>query len=80
MADKTTWVKIRDERQLSWHALRAFTADELEAMGARLGSIGTRDGRWITSIPCPTVDDLPLGDHSCETCLRLLKWDEEQGA
>jgi len=37
----------------------------------------TRCGR-LYAIPSPTVDDLPLGAKSCETCLRLHERDEER--
>jgi hypothetical protein len=37
----------------------------------------TRCGR-LYAIPSPTVDDLPLGERSCETCLRLHERDQER--
>ena len=37
----------------------------------------TRCGR-VFMIPSPTADDLPLGERSCETCLRLMAWDQEK--
>jgi hypothetical protein len=36
----------------------------------------TRCGRLYV-IPSPTVDDLPLGERSCESCARLLIHDQE---
>jgi hypothetical protein len=64
-----SWVLIR-----SWHAISFFD---------RGGAARTRCGRrvavqgTITSGPGgpsevrPTADELPLGEKSCETCLRL---------
>jgi hypothetical protein len=37
----------------------------------------TRCGR-LYAIPSPTVDDLPLDERSCESCLRLHERDEER--
>jgi hypothetical protein len=39
----------------------------------------TRCGR-LYAIPSPTVDDLPLGAKSCETCLRLVARDAERAS
>jgi hypothetical protein len=59
-----TWVRL-----VAWHALRP----------TRSLTVGhTRCGRAFV-IPSPTAPELPLGERSCESCLRLLAWDEEQG-
>jgi hypothetical protein len=70
-----SYVKIR-----SWHAITFFD---------RGGAARTRCGRrvavqgTITSGPGgptevrATADELPLGDKSCETCLRLRAKDVE---
>ena len=39
----------------------------------------TRCGR-LYAIPSPTVDDLPLGAKSCETCCRLVLHGQERAA
>jgi hypothetical protein len=64
----TLWVKIRDVLLLSWHAVVAVN--------------GTRCGRKaegsIEDVLSRTVTDLPLGEKSCETCLRLVAHDQEK--
>ena len=37
----------------------------------------TRCGRMVPT-DAPTSDSLPLGERSCETCLRLARRDEER--
>ena len=37
----------------------------------------TRCGR-VFVVPSPTADDLPMGERSCETCLRLTAHDAEK--
>jgi len=61
--DTILWAKLRDDPRLSWHIV------------GRGGA--TRCGRWIP-VPSPSADDLPMGEKSCETCLRLTAWDAER--
>lgn len=67
-------------RMGSWHTL---------AMTFRSGAVKTRCGRTarvagtivtapgIPSRVSPTSDALPLGERSCESCLRLTAHDQE---
>jgi hypothetical protein len=52
----------------SWHVI------------ARVDDRGwwTRCGRVVTNEPTPASDQLPLGEKSCETCLRLSTHDEDR--
>jgi hypothetical protein len=60
----------------SWHQL------EIEAPAATGGDTSsalvalTRCGREVPG-DAPTSPTLPLGEPSCETCLRLVRHDEE---
>ena len=54
---------IKRRTHLSWHL-------------AREGNHATRCGLWVET-PI-TADDLPLGEKSCETCLRLVEHDAEK--
>jgi hypothetical protein len=63
--DTTVWTKLRDSPRLSWHIVGRV----------RFGA--TRCGRWIP-VPSPSANDLPMGEKSCETCLRLTAWDAER--
>lgn len=58
------WFKL-----LSWHAYR-YTS--------RSGRYIARCGRWTNSREPELRNVLPLGEHSCETCLRLLAHDAEK--
>lgn len=62
--DRTTWAKLHVGRRLSWHVESA--PDE------------TRCGRWLDA-DAPRSDDLPIGEKSCESCLRLVARDQERG-
>jgi hypothetical protein len=57
------WARLR-----SWHSIRTYT---------RVGSILTRCGRLIGP-DHQIVDVLPLGERSCESCLRLVAHDGER--
>lgn len=61
--DRTTWAKLHGGKRLSWHV-------ETDP-GA------TRCGRWLLA-DAPRANDLPLGDRSCESCLRLVARDQER--
>jgi hypothetical protein len=52
----------------SWHTI------------ARVDDAGwwTRCGRLVTTQKVPASDHLPLGEKSCETCLRLSRADEDR--
>lgn len=63
MADATLWVKLRNIPGLSWHIV---------------GKGGfTRCGRTFL-VGVPTALDLPMGEKSCKTCLRLTEHDHEK--
>lgn len=51
----------------SWHTY-AFTS--------RGGLHKTRCGLWLPGT-APTSDTLPMDERSCESCLRLAVWDEQ---
>jgi hypothetical protein len=57
-----SYVRIR-----SWHRV---------APVSRGGLPKTRCGRWA-DLAAPVSDELPIGEKSCETCLRLHARDEE---
>ena len=59
----TLWVKLRNVPELSWHVV---------------GKGGyTRCGRPFLA-PSPSTFDLPMGEKSCESCLRLIEHDKEK--
>lgn len=55
-------------RIVSWHSI------------ARVDAAGwhTRCGRVVTTEDAPASDTLPLGEPTCETCLRLTIHDKDQ--
>jgi hypothetical protein len=59
------WVRMRPG--LSWHAV----------VLSRSLDFRTRCGRRVPR-PASMTIDLPMGEPSCETCLRYLKLDEER--
>ena len=61
--DATIWVKLRDAKRLSWHNL--------------FREVWTRCG-LLPDVDAPRADDLPLGEKSCESCLRLVARDAER--
>jgi hypothetical protein len=50
-------------RIISWHVVWID-----RSLGT---SIRTRCGRFVPKRPAEFIEELPLGDKSCETCLRL---------
>lgn len=61
--DTTGWIKLRPDKRLSWHIV-------FREVWSRCG--------FFFSAAAPRADDLPLGEKSCETCLRLAAWDAER--
>ncbi len=70
--DATRWVKLHDAPRLSWH----IDVPEPDAAPDVLDH-WTRCGLWADA-DAPTADDLPLGERSCERCLRLRARDAER--
>ncbi len=62
--DTTRWVKLHAGPRLSWH----IAVPGWERVHPTRCGLRARDG-------APTADDLPLGERSCETCLRLVARD-----
>ena len=72
MSDTTLWIKLRDAPRLSWHIATG--------RGVTTERIFVRCGREIVYYPCPSAYDLPMGERSCETCLRLTEHDAEKAS
>lgn len=71
------WVRIR-----SWHRISHATPGTIDAVTTRCGRsavvVGTLPGGPFEVHA--TAEDLPLGDRSCESCLRLAAHDAENAA
>jgi hypothetical protein len=58
----TLWIKLRADPALSWHIVRE-----------QGWTLCGREG----DCPCPTSDSEPMGEKTCETCLRIWKRNQE---
>lgn len=67
------YVRIR-----AWHVIWRDPSDDARVWNLLIrGSYRTRCGRAVSK-ELDTVESLPMGEKSCESCLRLTLHDEEK--